>query len=87
MYIMRITVARWGNSLGIRVPKVIAEALRLSEGSGVEIEQIDGAFVVRPSGRAPIARYNVADLVAAMGPADLEPRELDWGSSRGSEVW
>ncbi len=30
-------VAKWGNSLAIRIPKDVAEALELKEGSEVEI--------------------------------------------------
>lgn len=30
-------VAKWGNSLAVRIPKDVAEALGLSEGSEVEI--------------------------------------------------
>ena len=30
-------VARWGNSLAIRIPKEVAEALALKEGSDVQI--------------------------------------------------
>ena len=30
-------VARWGNSLGLRIPAAIVEALRLEEGDDVEV--------------------------------------------------
>ena len=35
-------VAKWGNSLAIRLPAVVVEALRLKEGDEIEI-QIAGA--------------------------------------------
>jgi antitoxin MazE len=39
MYILELTmkVARWGNSLAIRIPKDVAEALGISEGDEVQL--------------------------------------------------
>ncbi len=34
--IMTITVQKWGNSLAVRIPSVIAERLALHQGSEVE---------------------------------------------------
>jgi antitoxin MazE len=46
-------VARWGNSLAIRLPAVVIEALKLKEGDEVEIHVIDARefFVARKPGR------------------------------------
>ena len=54
---MQVQLTKWGNSLGLRVPKDIAERLRLSEGSRVE----KGAI---------IARLDNADYAAAVGQAE-----------------
>ncbi len=35
--IMTITVQKWGNSLAVRIPSVIAERLALHQGSEVEV--------------------------------------------------
>ncbi|TAM74376.1 AbrB/MazE/SpoVT family DNA-binding domain-containing protein [bacterium] len=86
MNIMQVTVSRWGHSLGIRVPKAIADDLRLTEGAVIDIEPLDGGFVLRPAARVPITRYSLADLVKRMGSADMEPREIDWGTPRGAEA-
>jgi len=52
-------VARWGNSLAVRLPAAVVQALSLSEGDEIEI-QVAGArsFEVskRPAGRALLAR-------------------------------
>lgn len=82
-----MTVSKWGNSLGIRVPKDVAADLHLSEGSTLVIEPQNGGYLIRASGRAPITRYKLTDLVAGMTKADREPRELDWGLPQGSEDW
>jgi antitoxin MazE len=56
MYIMErvMQVAKWGNSLAVRLPKAVVEALRLKEGDDIEIT-VEGerAFrVARDRGRA-----------------------------------
>lgn len=46
-------VSRWGNSLAIRIPASVVEALRLKEGDNVEIV-VEGAksFSLRKSAQA-----------------------------------
>ena len=52
-------VAKWGNSLAVRLPAAVVEALTLKEGDEIEIE-VAGArtFEVkkRPGGRELLAR-------------------------------
>ena len=35
-------VAKWGNSLAVRLPSVVVEALKLKEGDEIEIHVADG---------------------------------------------
>ena len=45
-------VAKWGNSLAVRIPKGVAEALQLREGSDVEIIPLSPALgLTRPMTR------------------------------------
>jgi len=37
-------VAKWGNSLAVRIPAVVADALALKEGDDVEIHVADERF-------------------------------------------
>jgi len=52
-------VSKWGNSLAIRLPAAVAEALELSEGDEVEL-QVAGARSLevsrKPSNRALLGR-------------------------------
>jgi antitoxin MazE len=45
---MSTTVQKWGNSLGIRVPKAIAEQLHLEQGSKIEFDASNGVLTIRP---------------------------------------
>ncbi|HLZ82920.1 MAG TPA: AbrB/MazE/SpoVT family DNA-binding domain-containing protein [Caulobacteraceae bacterium] len=77
---MRASIARWGNSLAVRVPKEVAASVGLREGAAVEMTVEDDAIVLRRR------RYDIRDLVAAM--ADMEPPPLFLEDEpRGSEVW
>jgi antitoxin MazE len=54
-----VQVAKWGNSLAVRLPAVVVEALGLKEGDDIEIDVAGArAFEVRkkPSGRELLAR-------------------------------
>ena len=51
-------VARWGNSLAVRLPAVVVEALELKEGDEIEIRLDDSRqlAVSRKPGRAEFLR-------------------------------
>jgi antitoxin MazE len=79
---MRASVARWGNSLALRLPRGVAEEAHLSEGSPVTFTTENGRLIVenaRP-------RYALADLLAQMKP-EHRREEVDWGGPVGDEVW
>ena len=53
---MQVQVARWGNSLGVRIPKQIAERVGLREGARVEIEaDADRIVITQPRRRYQLA--------------------------------
>lgn len=49
-------VARWGNSLGIRLPKAVVSALRLVDGDEIEVRIADARTfeVARPASRSEL---------------------------------
>jgi antitoxin MazE len=64
-------VSKWGNSLAVRLPAVVVEALELKEGDDVEIRLADDrVFEVR---RKPAAAQFLARLRKYRGrlPADF----------------
>ena len=76
---MKVQIAKWGNSLGVRLPKQVTEEARLREGQTVEITARGGVVEVRPV--SAVKRYKLSELVAGMerlGPENEPPRE-DWG--------
>jgi antitoxin MazE len=78
---MQITASRWGNSLGVRIPKDIAERVGLSAGDSVDVEAKGDQIVI--SLRRP--RYRLADLLEGVTP-DAMREAFDWGRDIGREI-
>lgn len=79
---MTTQIAKWGNSLGLRLPKSVAQAARLDEGDRVDVTVKNGAIVIRPSRRA----YSLDALVSRITPRNRHD-ESDWGTPVGGETW
>ena len=45
---MTVTLHRWGNSMGLRLPKPLLEQIGLGEGSKVDIKIEGGRLVIEP---------------------------------------
>jgi antitoxin MazE len=80
---MVATVARWGNSLAIRLPQHLAKEIHLTEGVEVDLVVIDGNLIIKPRIRK---RYTLEDLIAAITPENLHT-EVESGLVVGNEAW
>lgn len=79
---MKSQLGRWGNSLALRIPKDIAEALGLTPDHTVECRVEDGKLVIEPIQDLP--ELSLEELLADV----VEPgKEVDWGKPEGDEVW
>ena len=78
----QVQIAKWGNSLALRVPRDLAERLGLAEGVKVNLEaQQDGTLVITKAKR----RYTLEELVAGMTPDRAHPALID-DEPRGEEL-
>ena len=75
---MQVQVARWGNSLGLRIPKDIALRAGLREGARVEVEAEGDRIIISPAR----PRYVLADLLKGMTPRG-NARGLRLGTGQG----
>lgn len=83
---MRVKIAKWGNSLGVRLPKAAVEAAGFSPGTEVDI-QVQGRGL-RLTRLVTTKHYRLEDLIAEMdrlGPEN-RPELVDWGPDVGAEV-
>jgi antitoxin MazE len=79
---MRTSIAKWGNSLAVRLPRQVAEAANLQEGAEVEITLDDGKLMIVP--QRP--RYQLSELLAGYKPKHRHA-EQEWGKPKGKEEW
>jgi antitoxin MazE len=77
---MHVQVARWGNSLGVRIPRDLARSVGLVEGARVEIAAEGDRIVIAP-GRP---RYTLKALLQGMTPEAMHAA-FDWGPDVGRE--
>ena len=74
-------IQKWGNSLGIRIPKSVIEKANLEENSEVEIENKDGAIIIFPRQK----KESLADLLSQITKNNLHHE--DEYKIEGNEVW
>lgn len=80
---MQTKVQKWGNSLGLRIPKSFADQAGVEAGSEVDLSVEDGELIVRPR-RQP--RYELKDLLRSVTAKNLH-KEIDTGDPVGREAW
>lgn len=80
---MQVKLAKWGNSLGVRIPgSVLAEA-GLANGSALEVTAVGGELRLKPvkTIRKP---YTLDELLKGITPDNVHP-EIDFGPDVGRE--
>ena len=75
-----LKVGKWGSSLAIRIPKVVAEQYGIMEGSSLNLVLQPRQFVMA------LREYDLDELVSQITPENRHP-ETDWGEPQGAEEW
>ena len=81
---MTITIQKWGNSQGIRIPKHYLNELSWSEDEMVDLFIEDGKIIIERS--RPTQRKNIVELFEGF-TGKYEPVEYIWDEPEGREVW
>jgi len=76
-------IQKWGNSLGVRIPRSLAEGAQVQAGTSVDMTVEDGQIVIAPVEKRV---YNLAELLSQITPENVH-EEIDFGPPRGREVW
>jgi antitoxin MazE len=76
-------ISRWGNSLGVRIPREGVEQLRLKDGELVSVEINSDSITIRRSKRRK--KWTEAELLKGVTP-DMGGGEIDWGGPVGKEI-
>ena len=76
---MKTKIARWGNSIAVRLPKRLADELGLAPGRTVELEKEGTRLTIETAMAVKIPRYRLEDLLAQIKPGQEPPPYEDWG--------
>jgi len=78
----RSKIAKWGNSLAVRIPRAAAQKLGLSEGSDVNVIVKDESLTIRRARRIT----TLDELLDGVTPQNAGG-EIKTGPPVGREVW
>lgn len=77
---MQTHIAKWGNSLGVRIPRRMAEKAGLAEGIPIVLEAEKDIIVIRKK------VYDLETLLSQVTPHNIHA-EMDTGHPVGREAW
>ena len=82
---MQGRIGKWGNSLAVRIPAMIAAELNINENSAVDISVIDGQLMIKP---APCKKrkYSLSELLEGVNNDNIHKETLT-GPPTGREIW
>ncbi len=80
---MQTKIQKWGNSLALRIPKVLAMDAHIQEGSLVDIAVSNGEIVAKPTRKTD---FDLKKLVARITPENVHG-EVETGEPVGRESW
>jgi antitoxin MazE len=80
---MQTRIQKWGNSLGLRIPKSFAADVHVGEGSIVDLSVANGSLVVRPLRNRT---HVLSDLLKRITRRNLHGA-VATGEPTGREAW
>ena len=81
---MTTTIQKWGNSQGIRIPKILLDSINWSENEEVSINIEEDKLVIEKAKTQN--RKNIKELFKDY-KGEYKPKEIDWGEPEGEETW
>lgn len=78
---MRVKIAKWGNSVAVRLPKVFADELGLVPGKIVDLDKHGTRLTIAAAANAEIQRYRLEDLLSRIEPGAKPPPVEDWSAA------
>ncbi|WP_243313148.1 AbrB/MazE/SpoVT family DNA-binding domain-containing protein [Fundidesulfovibrio agrisoli] len=78
---MEVVLKRWGNSIGLRIPKGIADAAGFKADDAVSIDTSVDGLTIKKARR----KYDLAELLSKVTPENRHDA-LDMGGQKGREL-
>lgn len=80
---METNLQKWGNSLGVRLPRTLAARKALTDGKPVRLTETETGILIEP---IETASAHIDTLVKKITNKNKHD-EVSWGSDIGKEVW
>ena len=80
---METNIKKWGNSLAIRIPKILAEEIAIYDESAVDLAVVEGRLLITPLDPGKVTLSALLDQVT---DENLH-RETATGPAVGDEAW
>ena len=80
---MQTRIQKWGNSLGLRIPRSFAAEAQVNEGAAVDLSVENGTLLVRP---LRVRKYSLDQLLRKVSRRNLHG-ETSTGKAMGREAW
>lgn len=80
---METRIQKWGNSLGVRLPREVLNNTQLRDGSCVNITNKKKLILIES---CTYETPSLEGLVRKINPKNIH-RETEWGNSYEKEVW
>ena len=80
---MKTKVKKWGNSLALRIPKVLTEQIAISADTPVEMTIVNEQIVIS---LLPKPEFTLDELLDGITEDNLH-QEIDTGDAVGNETW
>lgn len=81
---MKVKVAQWGNSLGVRLPKAAAESAGVTAGSELELTVEGTGFWLRPARKT--SKQLLDEMLSEIERLGLKSETVEWGPDVGLEI-
>lgn len=78
---MAIIVKKWGNSLGIRLPKKIARLLHIDSGTEVDVSIRDKEIIIK------MHQSELDTLLDKITPSNIHNETWEEEHPKGNEIW
>ncbi|MGN0638978.1 MAG: AbrB/MazE/SpoVT family DNA-binding domain-containing protein [Huintestinicola sp.] len=79
---MTTTIQKWGNSQGIRIPKIILDTVHWNDNEELTLIVKGNEVVIKKANE----RKGIKELFEGFD-GEYIPEEIDWGEPVGKEIW
>lgn len=82
---MMTTIQKWGNSQGIRIPKYLLDAVKMTMNDEITIRAECDMLIIEKA--KPTGTHKTIKELFADYDEKYFPQEIDWGEQAGKEEW